>query len=127
VRTILALAGTAALAMPAAAGTPLAGTFRTTIPKAAADTIRGTWTLTIQASGRYTFRQNDSPVRTGRATITKTTISFGHERGNGACTGSVAKGIWAWKLQGKTLRFTDITERCPERWFVLTHVFTRVT
>ncbi len=113
---LLVIAGTAA-----AAGTPLHGTFQTVIAKAPQPQLVGIWRITLLPSSHYTIKRNDDVLIRGRDTQTKTTISFGHETGPAACTGSEASATYKWSLHaGSVLYLTAVRDSCPGRHLVLT-------
>ncbi len=116
-----------AVATAAAAGTPLQGTFETAISSAPVKQLDGTWQVVLQSAGRYAIQRNGAVLIRGRDAQTATTISFGHESGPAACTGTEAAATYHWSLSGASLRLTPVRESCSGRRLVLTtHPLNRV-
>jgi hypothetical protein len=123
-RLALAVSVVAALASaPAAlAGGTLPGDYRTTITSPPA--FKGTWVLKFAKGGAYAVLANGKTLVRGKYTTTGSSITFGHETGEGACAKT---GKYTWKKSGKTLRFTRTSDSalCSGREGVLAHVFTQ--
>jgi hypothetical protein len=119
---IAALAATLALAAPAlAAGGGLTGKYDTKIK---GGQFGGTWTLTFSANGRYTVADNGQVMIHGLTNTKGTTVVLSRETGPAACP---AAGTYSWKLSGKTLRFSQISDKtCTGRSTVLSHKFTKI-
>jgi hypothetical protein len=119
---VVAVVGVALAASSVAlAGGTLPGTYTTKIASPAQ--FKGTWTLKLAGSGRYKVIDSGQLLVQGTYTTTASTVTFGHEKGQGACA---AAGVYAWKRSGKTLRFTRTSDgaSCTGRKGVLAHTFT---
>jgi hypothetical protein len=105
----------------ALAGSTLPGTYTTKIASPAQ--FKGIWTLKLAGSGKYKVIDNGQLLVQGTYTTTGSSITFGHEKGEGACP---AAGIYGWKRSGTTLRFTRTRDgaSCTGRKGVLAHMFT---
>src|SRR5262249_22898323 len=123
-RVALAVAVVAALASTpmALAGGTLSGDYKTTI--AGPPSFKGTWNLKFAKNGAYTVVWNGKVLLRGTYKANATSITFGHETGEGACAKS---GTYAWRKSGKTLKFTRIADEavCSGRKGVLAHAFTQ--
>jgi hypothetical protein len=94
-----------ALSSVALAGGTLAGKYTTTIKSPAQ--LKGTWVLNLAKSGTYTVVDNGQLLVRGKYSTTGSTVTFGHETGNGACAKA---GTYTWKKTGKTLKFTCVRD-----------------
>jgi hypothetical protein len=105
----------------ALAGSTLPGTYTTKIASPAQ--FKGTWTLKLAGSGKYKVIDNGQLLVQGTYTTTGSSITFGHEKGEGACA---AAGVYRWTRSGTTLRFTRTSDgaSCTGRKGVLAHAFT---
>jgi len=110
----------AAASTAAAVGNPLHGTFKTVITFAPSVQLKGTWQVDLLPTGRYTIERNGTVLIRGRDTETATKITFGHETGPAACTGSEATATYHWSLKAGLLRLTAVNETCLGRRVVLT-------
>ena len=122
-RRLLLAAGMATLLAAVSAtagGRPLQGTFTTVIKDAPNAQLDATWQIALLPTGRYTIQRNGTVLIRGRDTETATTISFGHETGPAACTGSVGAATYRWSLRAGFLHLTVVREGCPGRHVVLT-------
>jgi hypothetical protein len=120
---LLLVTGAALLVAVATAGAavaPLQGTFKTVITFAPSAQLKGTWQVALLPTGRYTIERNGTVLIRGRDTETATTITFGHETGPAACTGSEASAKYRWSLKSGLLRLTAVNELCLGRRVVLT-------
>jgi hypothetical protein len=124
---LLALASAALAAAGIAAGAvhTLNGTFTAKISGAPSPVLDGSWSLRFGPGARYTISKDGTTAIVGRATYGKGTIAFGHETGPLACTGAQARGVYRWKVSGRTLRLTRRSDACTGRRLVLAHAFKR--
>jgi hypothetical protein len=118
---VVALAG----AGGAAAATGPAGTFAATIQGSPLPRFDGVWTITLAAGGKYTIALGRQPLIRGTATFNGSRITFDRESGPAACLGAAARGVYSWRLTGKSLRFTRLADACLGRRVVLSYPFTR--
>jgi hypothetical protein len=109
------------LALPsavfAARDLPL-GKYRTTVKAPAA--LKGIWVLNFASGGKYTITDNGAVVVRGHFTSTSR-IYLSGEKGPRACP---QFGVYAWKLAGRTLSFTKVSDSCAGRAVVLGRPFT---
>jgi len=130
-RTTLVLAGLAVAAVtaepvlgsPASAIAPHAYVARITGAKPAV--LNGTWRLTLTT---YTFTVNKGAAAavSGRVRIAGTRITFHDLGGPFACRGAQATGVYSWRVVGKRLTLTAVSEPCAGRRTILTSPFTQV-
>jgi hypothetical protein len=118
--TGMALLVAVSAAAAAAAGAPLYGTFTTVIKTAQGAQLVGAWQIALLSNGAYTIKRNGTVLIRGRDTETATTISFGHETGPAACTGTQSGATYRWSLRAGLLRLTAVRDGCPGRRVVLT-------
>jgi hypothetical protein len=83
----------------------------------------GTWknsfnSITIKASGRVVFHVGSEAVY-DRVSVTATRATFAP---GGGCAG---KGVYSWKLKGRTLTFARIKDSCAVRRVFLPVTWTR--
>ena len=123
----VALVGALALSAVAIANTAtLSGTYKTTITGTGANTLNGgldgAWKLSFK-NGKYKAVVNGSTKASGKFTVSGSTVSLGP--GGAGCT---TTGKYKFKLKGKTLTFTKISDGagCIGREGVLAHKFTKV-
>ena len=116
------LAATLVLSSVAFAGGTLAGKYTTTIKSPAQ--FKGTWSLSLANDGTYTVADNGHLLVRGKYATTGSKITFGHERGSGACA---KPGTYTWKKTAKTLTFTRVSDSpiCGGRSGVLAHTLTQ--
>jgi hypothetical protein len=126
-RVVLLLIGAVALAGATAASAAHmpTGTFTTRIAGAPSPLLDGSWSLHFGAGRKYTISHAGRTAIVGRATFTSSTITFGHETGPLACTDGQARGVYRWRLSGRTLRFVRRSDACIGRRLVLAHAFSR--
>jgi hypothetical protein len=121
VKRLAAITGVAALALSpsALAAGALHGSYRTQI---ASGQLKGTWTVTFAKKSTYTVR---GPLgkAAGKNTFAGTKITFGHETGASACS---TTGKYTFKLTGKTLKLTKVSDACAPRATILTHKLVKV-
>jgi hypothetical protein len=123
IATVVVLVG-ATVALAASSPT---GAYTTTITGKGANTLEGAldgvWTITFK-SGKYSVVRNEKAVTHGDYTIKGTTISLTDKGGPDKCKGT---GKYKFKLAGKTLTFTKIsdTAACGGRTAVLAHKLLR--
>ncbi len=104
-----------------AAGGP--GKFETKITgksaKAEHGRLDGTWTVDFAnpMSGKVKLTWDGRPAGGGKYVITGSTITLTPKKG-GSCK---TKGTYRFKLSGKTLTFTTISDRCADRRDILTY------
>src|SRR5579864_3036319 len=101
----------------AARNLPL-GKYRTTVKTPAR--LKGVWVLDFLKGGKYTITANGAVVVRGHFTSTSR-IYLSNETGPAACS---QFGVYAWKLAGKTLTFTKVSDSCAGRSAVLALRFT---
>jgi hypothetical protein len=110
-----------ALALPsvvlAARNLPL-GKYRTTVKTPAR--LKGVWVLDFMKGGKYTIADNGTVVVRGHFMSTSR-IYLSGETGPAACP---QFGVYTWKLVGKTLKFTKVSDSCVGRSQVLGLPFT---
>jgi hypothetical protein len=121
VKHLLAIAAAAVLLVPAAsAATPPAGTFSTTISGQMNAQLNGRWQLRLLAGSRYAVLRNGVAVVRGAGTRTARRLTFKDTAGPAACRGGDATGVYSWKLSGKSLTLTAVSDSCTGRRAVLT-------
>jgi hypothetical protein len=97
------------------------GKFKTKITGKGANTehgtLDGTWTIDLSSrtSGKLNLTWNGGAAGGGAYAISGSTITFTPKK-NGACA---TKGKYTFKLTGKTLTFTKISDTCAKRSDVL--------
>ena len=119
----VALAGTAV-----AAKSPLTGTWQTTV-KSPVPVFKGTWQIIFTPDGAYTVvkKPNTSAAMVnGTSTVAGTTLTMNDKNGPASCPGSTARARYGFKIKGKTLRLTKISEPCTGRAVILAGTFTKV-
>jgi hypothetical protein len=108
-----------------AAGT-LSGTYKTKIHTSAlGGAVNGTWTIKFK-SGAYTVTDNGATVIHGKYKLKGSKITLTDKSGKDACP---APGTYSYKLSGKTLKFTKVSDSnpaCVGRVTVLGGKFTKV-
>lgn len=120
-KLVAAIAGVAALALAPsalAAGT-LHGSYKTQI---ASGQLKGTWTVTFAKKSTYTVKGPLGLVA-GKNTFAGSKITFSHETGAAACP---TAGTYTFKLSGRTLKLTKISDACAPRVTILTHNLVKV-
>jgi hypothetical protein len=87
--------------------------------KAGHGSLDGTWAIDLANahSGTLKLTRNGKPLGGGRYVISGSTIKLTPKPG-GRCT---TKGKYRFKLHGKTLKFTLISDTCSTRRDVLTY------
>ncbi len=122
-RLVVAVAAALVLGLtPAAlaAGT-LSGKYKTKIsgyPSSAQ--LNGSWVIGF-TTGKYKVSYNGKTLGRGADSITGNTITFA--KGGAGCKGT---GKYKFKLSGKKLKFSRISDSCFGRKAVLSHTFTKV-
>jgi hypothetical protein len=119
-RFVVAVTTIAALTFSASAlaAGGLNGKYQT---KLASGPLKGTVTLAFGKNGAYTVKGAFGTI-TGQDTVSGSTVTFGHEHGS-ACTRA---GRYRFKLKGKTVKFTKISDSCGDRAGVLVRTYTKV-
>jgi hypothetical protein len=118
IAVIVAMLSLAIIAPLAFAAGGLSGSYRTKISKPAS--IKGVWKIKF-ASGHTTVSWNGKVVTHGKYTISGSTITL---KPKGKCH---SPGKYNFKLSGRTLKFTKISDPCPSpRSKILSHRFTKV-
>jgi hypothetical protein len=120
----LALFATSSVAL---ADGGLSGRYKTTISgqSGALQAFAGTWTIKFK-SGSYTWKHSAEPggvVDAGKYKISGSTITFRDTSAHGDSIGCQGSGKYRFKLSGKTLTFTVISDpvsSCYGREVVLT-------
>ena len=104
---------------PALASGGLSGTYSTKIAKPAM--IKGTWKVRF-AAGVDTVYLNGKHEAGGTYRISGSKITF-KRAASGGCH---KPGKYSFTLSGKTLKFTKISDPCPNRPEILARTFTKV-
>jgi hypothetical protein len=127
-RFALAVSVIAALGLcsVALAASTLSGTYKTKITSSAlGGQLKGTWTIKFK-SGGYTVAANGKVVILGKFSIKGSEITLKDKSGPDKCP---APGTYKFKLKGKTLKFTKVSDSnpsCAGRPIVLKGTFTKV-
>lgn len=121
-RFALAGAGMLALALsPAAlAAAGPSGRYQTKVPSGQ---LKGTWTINFVKPGSYIVSGPFPGTVHGKDTVSGSTLTLNHESAGSDCTGP---GKYKFKLSGKTLKLTKISDACTTRATVTSHKFTKV-
>jgi hypothetical protein len=128
-RLAIATAVVAALALSSAAlaASTLNGTYRTKIHTTAlGGAVNGTWTIKLK-SGNYTVIHKGRTTVHGKYSIKGSKITLKGGTGPNACP---APGTYKFKLKGKTLKFTKVSDSnpaCVGRQTVLKGTFTKIS
>ena len=120
---VLALASAAA-----AANSPLHGVWQTTV-SSPAPALRGTWLISFAPNGAYAVvkKPNTKALMVGgTSTVSGATLTMTDREGPASCSGSTARARYSFKITGKTLKLTKISEPCTGRSVILAGTFTRV-
>ncbi len=116
-----------ALASAALAASKVSGTYQTKLhSNALGGLLNGTWTLSFKG-GKYTVADNGKAVIDGKYTIKGNKVTLRDKSGPDACP---AAGVYKFKLKGKTLKFTKVSDpnpACQGRVIVLKSAFTKVS
>ena len=115
---VVVLLAVPALALAASEKIPFAGTYTTTITGKGAG-FNGKWTISIAPSGRYGIYKSGKKIITGSAKTTGKRVTFADQLGPAACPGAQAIGVYTWKLAGKLLTLTPLSDACSGRRTVL--------
>jgi hypothetical protein len=105
---------------PALASGGLSGTYSTKIAKPAM--IKGTWKVRF-AAGVDTVYLNGKHEAGGTYRISGSTITFKKQQ---AASGCHKPGKYSFTLSGRTLKFTKISDPCPNRPEILARTFSKV-
>ena len=73
----------------------------------------GEYTLSFSADGVHTVSTGDKVVVKGNYTVNANEISIVDKEGDFACIGQTGK--YTWKLDGKNLSFTKVSDDCDGR------------
>jgi hypothetical protein len=119
-RLALVASVAAVLALPsfALAGGSLPGTYTTAITTP--PEFKGTWALSFAKANTYTISERGKVVVRGHYASLGSEITFSKETGPLACK---QFGDYHWKLTGKKLAFTRVSDPCVGRKYVLEHPF----
>ena len=124
-RLLIAFSVVAVIAAPTAlaAGT-LTGKYKTTIKGTTAlgGALNGTWTLHF-TTGHYTVAENGKTVIRGVDTVKANVLTWHDKSGPFACS---ATGKYKFKMTGKKLKFTKVSDSCAGREAVLKYTFTKL-
>jgi hypothetical protein len=120
IAVIVPLLTIATIAPMALASGGLSGTYSTKITKPAS--IKGTWKVKF-AAGVDTVYLNGKQEAGGTYRIAGSTITFKKPAAKSGCH---KPGKYSFTLSGKTLKFTKISDPCPNRPEILSHTFTKV-
>jgi hypothetical protein len=131
-KALLVLAAAAALAgssVALAAASPT-GIFTTSVKGKKPANLNGDWAIQIKQSGDYQIAKRVGNIGqvlvVGHAKIAGDKITFQEETGQAACKGKEAVGRYAWTLEGKTLTFQRLADKCIGRRTILGGKFTKV-
>src|SRR5437764_7050354 len=101
-----------------------------TQPAAAADALKGTfsvkdkdgaeWAVTFDGKGKFSVSRDGKDALKGTAKITKEEVEFTDEEGDFASKGDEAKYTYKWKLDGKKLKLTKVTDANAVRESIIT-------
>jgi hypothetical protein len=112
--------GSLTIIAPAALATGrLSGTYRTTITSP--QSIKGVWKVSFH-SGVQQVTWDGRPASRGTYKISGSTITFRRSTAGGCHLA----GKYHFALSGKTLKFTRISDNCPNRPEILSRTFTKV-
>lgn len=115
-----------ALCSAALAASTLSGSYRTKIKSSAlGGALNGTWTIKLKG-GKYTVADNGKVVIHGNYAIKGSKITLRDKSGPDACP---APGTYRFKLKGKSLKFSKVSDpnpACVGRVIVLRSTFTKV-
>jgi hypothetical protein len=124
---VLAIAATPAFASTGHSATSRvpSGTYQTTIKEPA--TLKGLWRIKFHV-GTDTDFLNGTKVASGKYTISGTTISFAQPAvPAGSPETCQSSGKYTFRLSGRTLKFTKISDPCNSvRGELLSHRFTHL-
>jgi hypothetical protein len=117
----LAIAAAAVAApLEAAASAPgLSGTFSTTLSGERVALLNGHWQLRLLPGSHYTVLREGKVMVRGVGARTPTRISFEDRSGPAACLGEGGSAVYRWKLSGRRLTLTPLSEHCAGRRAVL--------
>jgi hypothetical protein len=121
-RFAFAGAGIVALALSpgAMAATAPSGKYQTKVPSGQ---LKGTWTINFVKPGSYNVSGPFPGTVHGKDTISGSTLTLNHESGGSDCKGP---GKYKFKLSGKTLTLTKISDSCASRATVTSHKLIKV-
>jgi hypothetical protein len=117
------------LAVAAAAATsPLHGVWQAKI-KSSVPALNGTWLLSFSPNGAYAVvkEPNTKALMVGGiSTASGSTVTMTDKEGPASCAGSTARAKYGFKITGKKLKLTKISEPCSGRGVILGATFTKV-
>jgi hypothetical protein len=122
-----ALAASAACVLAATAGaTPDPGVYQARISGATPVVLNGTWRLTF-GGGSFRITRNRIEAVGGFTSFRGDRITFDDWFGPFRCMGAQKKGTYRWRLQGTTLTFVVVSDRCAGRKTILRRVFKKLS
>ena len=119
----LAFAGVAS-----AAPSPLRGVWQTTV-SSPVPALRGTWLISFAPNGGYAVvKEPDTKALMvgGTSTVAGSTLTMTDKEGPASGPGSTARARYAFRITGKILKLTKISEPCTGRSIILAGTLTRV-
>jgi hypothetical protein len=125
---LLVVSAVVLAATAAAATSPLHGVWQTKI-KSAAPSLNGTWLLSFSPSGAYAVvkKPNTKALMVGGiSTASGTTVTMTDREGPASCPGASARAKYSFRITGKKLKLTKISEPCSGRGVILGGTFTKV-
>ena len=81
--------------------------------------LDGTWTVTLEAGGHYRIERGDKPAVDGTYELDGARVYFTDERGPMKCPSEISRGLYAWRVSGRQLTFTPVTDNCQGRRGIL--------
>jgi hypothetical protein len=111
-----------------AATSPLQGTWKTMI-SSPVPLLHGTWEITFAPNGAYTVVKAPNTkalMVSGTSTVSGSTLTLTDKGGPASCPGSTARARYTFKVTGKTLKLTKISEPCTGRAVIFAGTFTKV-
>lgn len=118
-----------ALAVAASAATsPLHGVWQTTV-KNPVPPLHGTWVISFAPNGAYAVVKEPntkSLMVGGTSTVSGNTVTLTDKEGPASCPGSSARAKYTFKITGKKLKLTKISEPCTGRGVIFAGTFTKV-
>jgi hypothetical protein len=112
----------------AAATSPLHGVWATKV-KSTAPVLNGAWLISFASNGTYAVVKEPntkSLLVGGVSTVSGNTLTMTDKTGPASCPGSTARAKYSFKITGKTLKLTKISEPCTGRGIIFAGSFTKV-
>lgn len=121
-RLALAACCACAIAAEAAWGALRPGVYEAQVSGARPVTLDGTWQLRLRG-GTFAVLRNGEYAVEGTIKISGNTITFSDLIGPLRCRGLQARGIYRWRLVGRTLTLRPVSDSCAGRRTVLSRSF----